>query len=564
TLMNLGLVATTSGAVDTWKNEYKNYYIGSNKVIILPDNDNPGKEYSKKVANSLTSGGIAKQVKIVNLPDLKEKGDITDWINSGHTKEELFELINKTNPLAIKTNPLAKPEKQSGETKNILDYTLHTDTWNGEQFSIRHGKDIRYCNKLKTWFIWSSKKWKEDETQQIQALAKETVRSYYERVSEYEGNEQKNFIKHIISSEGMVKRKLMVEAAMSEPEIGILPEIFDQDKWLLNLKNGTLNLQTKEFQEHKRENYITKLIDINYNPEAKCDIWINFLNKIFDNNQETIRFVQKAAGYSLTGLTIEQCIFILHGNGSNGKSTFINIIKEILSDYAQQTPTETFLEKKNNNGATNDLARLRGARFVASVETEQGRNFAEALVKQISGEDTISARFLHKEFFDFKPECKIWIATNHKPKIKNTDHAIWRRIKLIPFQVTIRDEEKDLNLMHRLGESKEGILNWMIQGCYLWQQEKLGIAEEIRKATKSYREEMDVIGAFLDECCLIDIHCRSSAKELYSNYAEWANQNGEYVISQTLFGTRLSERGFEKEKSTSGVNRNKFVYLGIG
>jgi len=445
------------------------------------------------------------------------------------------------------------------------DITFYTDTWNGEEFVRKYGDIIRYCEEWKQWFIWDERKWKGDNTRKIQSLAKETVRSLYNRISEVSDDKERNVLmKHIQNSESMTKRRFMVEAAMSESGIPVTPDIFDHNKMILNLSNGELDLKTGKIQDHKKENYITKMVDITYNPDATCPTWISFLNKIFKDNQKVIRFIQNAVGYSLTGLTIEQCIFILHGNGSNGKSTFINIIKEILGEYAQQTPSETLMEKKNTGTATNDLARLRGTRFVASVETEQGKNFAEALVKQISGDDTISARFLHKEFFEFVPECKIWIATNHKPKIKNTDNAIWRRIKLIAFAVTISDEEKDKDLMNKLRAEKEGILTWMIQGCLNWQINGLQEPDEVKAATKGYREEMDIIGAFIEENCVIGLGYRSTAKELYDCYSNWCEENGEYVLSQRIFGLKLSERGYEREKCFSGYNRGKHIYIGIG
>jgi putative DNA primase/helicase len=275
---------------------------------------------------------------------------------------------------------------------------------------------------------------------------------------------RQQFVKHVVSSESLQKRKAMLQLA--ESELPILPDDLDHDVWLLNLSNGTYNLKTGTIQEHKRENLITKKIDVSYNKDASCPIWLNFLNKIFNNNSETINFVKKAIGYSLTGSTQEQCIFILYGIGCNGKSTLINIVKEILGDYSQQTPSETLMVRKYTGNVPNDIASLKGVRFVSSVETDEGRGFAESLVKQLTGDDFISARFLRQEFFEFKPECKIWLASNHKPQIRGTDHAIWRRIRLIPFTVTIPEEEKDFNLLDKLRSEKEGILSWAIDGCW--------------------------------------------------------------------------------------------------
>ncbi len=498
------------------------------------------------------------------------------------TKEALAEIRKKKRPRIEKpkkSSPLPKPETaQEGEIiwgnmevhdtppEKNTSLNFYTDTWNGEQLVKRHGENIRYCAKWKSWILWNKKRWEEDESIKIQAMAKDTIKNFHKLIGKIEDEKERDqFINHIKSSESMTKRRYMVEAAMSEPGIPVMPNIFDNNKWLLNLNNGTLNLESMELKEHRREDYIMKLIDSNYNPEAKCETWLKFLDRIFGGNKSLINFVQRIAGYALTGLTVEQCIFILYGSGSNGKSTFINMIKEVLCDYAQQTPSETLMEKRNTGGVSNDLARLRGARFVASIETEQGKCFAEALVKQLSGgDDTITARFLNKEFFEFVPECKIFIATNHKPKIKNTDHAIWRRIKLIPFTVTIPEEEKDLKFMDKLRKEKEGILAWMVEGCKLWQSEGLQTPEEVIAATQEYKEEMDVIGAFIDECCVVGLKYRTLAKDLYEIYSKWCEENGEYTMSQRSFGLKLTDRGYERTRVFSGHNRGKFAYVGLG
>lgn len=239
-------------------------------------------------------------------------------------------------------------------------------------------------------------------------------------------------------------------------------------------------------------------------------------------------------------------------------------INELLGDYAQQTPSETLMTKKHTGGIPNDLARLRGSRFVSSVETEEGKAFAEVLVKQLSGDDVICARFLFKEFFDFRPECKIWLASNHKPRIKGTDYAIWRRIRLIPFNVTIPEEERDSRLLEKLREEKEGILNWAVEGCNLWQQEGLKAPDEVKKATQKYREEMDILGGFIEECCIIGNDYSASAKNLYDCYSKWCEENGEQAISQTAFGLKLTERGLTKQQSTLGITKGRIFYSGIG
>jgi putative DNA primase/helicase len=266
-----------------------------------------------------------------------------------------------------------------------------------------------------------------------------------------------------------------------------------------------------------------------------------------DGNQDLIKFLQKAVGYSLTGSTREQVIFMFDGSGANGKSTFITLVLSLLGDYAQQTPTETLLRKQG--GIPNDIARLKGARFVAAVEAESGRQLAEVLIKQLTGGDRITARFLYKELFEFEPTFKLFLAVNHKPNIKGTDHAIWRRVHVIPFKVTIPPEERDRNLGEKLKAEHPGILRWAVEGCLLWQKEGLGVPESVTEATNDYRAEMDVIVDFIAECCEIDPTAKTKFSDLYRRYIEWSNENGQLNVSAPEFGQRLMEHGFPSDRN---------------
>jgi putative DNA primase/helicase len=258
-------------------------------------------------------------------------------------------------------------------------------------------------------------------------------------------------------------------------------------------------------------------------------------------------FVQKAAGYSLTGDTREQVAFFPWGSGANGKSTFLNAIQGVLGDYAKQTPLETLLLKREG-GIPNDLARLHGARFVSAVETESGRRLAEAQLKQMTGGDRLVARFLHQEFFEFVPMFKVWLATNHRPLIRGTDHAIWRRIRLIPFTVRIPDSEQDRELAEKLKAEYPGILRWLAEGCLAWQAEGLGAPEPARSATEGYRREMDALAPFLAERCFTGTAAPLEAKVgkavLYAEYSAWCANAGETLLSQSDFGKALRDRGF--------------------
>jgi putative DNA primase/helicase len=428
-----------------------------------------------------------------------------------------------------------------------------TDIGNAERLVYRFGDKIRYCHLWKKWLIWDERRWCPDETTYIKELAKKTVRSIYQEAKDNEDDSKRQSLaKHAVASESESRIRAMVSLAQSDTSVAISPDDFDQDKFLFNCLSGTINLKTGNISPHRKEDYITKIAKVYFDPTARCPQWQNFLNRIMDNNKNLIEFLKRAVGYSLTGDISEQCLFIFFGSGANGKSTFLNTINMITGDYGQQTTTET-LHVKKPGAISNDLARLKDARFVTASEAESGQQFAESLIKQMTGEVMISARFLYQELFDFEQTYKIFLGTNHKPVIKGTDNAIWRRIKLIPFEVTIPEYEMDRNLLNKLKDEHSGILAWAVNGCLEWQKKGLGIPEEVSEATAEYRDEMDSVSSFIHECCIEGNGYHVLSRDLYIEYMKWCDENGDPPLNKNAFGRQLSEKGFTSSRLTKGA-----------
>jgi putative DNA primase/helicase len=436
-----------------------------------------------------------------------------------------------------------------------------TDLGNSERFISRHGEDVLFCYAWGKFLVWTGSKWERDETGKLHRLAKATVRSIYQEAADTEDEkERKALADHAKRSEAEARIRSMLELAKSE--VPVSSEDLDARPWFLNVQNGTVDLRTGNLYPHRQEDLMTKLAPVRYDPDAKAPTWTAFLERVLP--AEDLRsFVQRAVGYSATGDTSEQCMFINHGGGANGKSTFQETIAVALGDYAMRAPTEMLLARRAG-GIPNDVARLKGSRFVAASETEEGRRLAESLIKDLTGQDTITARFMRAEWFDFKPTHKLWLSTNHKPEIRGTDAAIWRRIRLVPWGVTIPPAEQDKRLAAKLRDELPGILAWIVQGCLEWRREGLQPPDEVKRATGRYRAEMDVLAAFIDEECVIYEHANATAKALYSAYREWCEENGEKPESQRRFGGRLKERGFENGKITAGPHKGNVEWYGIG
>ncbi|MBF0098937.1 MAG: hypothetical protein HQM04_09635 [Magnetococcales bacterium] len=451
-------------------------------------------------------------------------------------------------------------KRQLANAREINIASHESDIANESQFGLnsrlvrKFGDIIRHCQPFKKWFIYNGKKWQEDQSEMMMKLAKETVRGIYQESAKSDDlSRRQSLAKFALSCEKLSHLTAMI--TLSKSDVPILPEQFDSNQWLFNVSNGTIDLKSGKLMPHVRTDFIRKMSKVPFDKNATAPTWERFLRDVFSGDEALIRFIQKAAGYSMTGSTEEQCLFFLYGKGKNGKSTFTETLQLLFDDYAMRLSTEALLSSRHGEkDASNDIARLAGMRMVVTSEIPDDQRLNESKVKDLTGGDTITARFLYGEFFDFKPSHKLWIFGNHKPVIKGIDLGIWRRIRLIPFKVTFTDETADPKLKGNLIDELPGILKWMVDGCLLWQQEGLGLPAAIADATEEYRSEMDQIGPFIAECCVIGEGYYVKSGELFKAYQSWCRETGAREVSQTRFGAYLTDQGFISPNSPIRVD----------
>lgn len=427
------------------------------------------------------------------------------------------------------------------------------DTGNAQRFVDLFGDKVRYCYTDKRWLWYDGRKWCTDMTGAVKRLADKAVAcmsaelKVYEQTDADEGTDMaKAFEKHMKSSRSNKSKNAMLNEVMHH--VPILPSQLDRYKAALNTPGGVIDLKSGAFAPHDPKNYFTKITAVEYSENADCPRWTAFLDDIFGGDKDLIRYVQKAVGYSLTGATSEQCAFFLYGTGRNGKSTFLDIIRDIFGDYAANIQPETIMVRNSQGSAINsDIARLKGARLVTSVEPNEGVRINEGLLKQLTGDDTVTARKLYGDEFEFKPEFKLWMATNHKPVIRGTDTGIWRRIHMIPFTCVIPEGKVDRRLKYKLSAELTGIFRWAVEGCLLWQKEGLKMPRAVLEEVREYRREMDVISAFVEDKCTVGKGLSVQSSALYAAYLRWADSGNEYKMSNTKFGLEIAKR-FEKVK----------------
>ena len=426
----------------------------------------------------------------------------------------------------------------------------YTDAGNARRLVAASGHQLRYCGPWGTWLVWDGRRWQRDSRGQIFERAKAVAAALFEDARQLVGDERKAAMRWAMLSESAGRIEAMVKLARSEPTIPVDPDELDADPWVLNVANGVIDLRTGRLLSHDPKRLITKMADVAHDETAESPIWNAFLAQILPD-ADVREFVRRWAGYCLTGDVTEHKIVFAFGAGANGKTTLLSALAHVLGDYARQAAPDLIMRRRDDPHPTG-LADLHGARLVLASETAQGRHIDEALVKRLTGGDRVSARHMHKDFFEFAPTHKIVVATNHRPGIEGTDHGIWRRIRLVPFGVVIDDEDQDRQLEEKLRGEAPGILQWALDGCSRWRLQGLTDPTAVLAATADYRAEMDVLGDFISDCCILVAGTTSKAGDLYGEYVRWAEATGERPLSQRKFGSSLRERGLTK-RTSNGV-----------
>lgn len=536
-------VATTGaqGADDTERWRSYAEFLRGRACVVIPDNDPRGLRHARGVCDYLD--GIAGSVKLVELSEVGSKGDVSDWLDADNDVDDLWRLIVEApawDPAAVVPEP---PRVIPAELANF------TELGNAQRLVEAHGDRIRFCKSLGQWYEWDGARWAPDHTEGIWRRTKDCVRQMGREATEtLDDARRKAILKWALKSEEKKTITAMIDLARSEPGIAIMPDDLDRDPWMLNCPNGTVDLKTGRIHPHRREDLFSKITLTSCGGE--CPRWLEALKTIFDGDGDLVSYVRRALGYSLTGNTGEHALFLCYGTGRNGKNTILDTARTILGDYATVANPRMFLATGQGDHPAM-LADLMGRRFVPTSEVEEGERLAESLVKRVTGDKTLKARFMRQNPFEFPVLFKLWMLANCKPEIQGRDEGIWSRVRIIPFDVFIPTEKRIKNFSDVLvAEEGPGILRWMVDGCLDWQ--RVGLAEPARivEAVNCYRSEQDTLGDYLNQRCILNEAVRIKIGVLYSDYVKWCKENGEKsVLTNRKFGSEMTRRDFKLYES---------------
>lgn len=581
---------------DEMKKLFK-FIFGEDKVIPITKNASPIKpvdlsirEIIEKAENSRTgkrfklfmSGGWEEFYNSQSEADMAFANDLAFWCGKDFTKMDTIfrnsSLIREKydEKRGATTYGKALLNKAINETSEVyspknddegLNYDLsfmdsqqevvhHSmdDMGNAQRFLDAFPDKFLYSYTDKKWFDYTGSHWEEDTKGVVyqaadlipQRMLKENL-VLPDSLSEKEAQKaQDKWAKFISKTRNNSAKKNMLEEVKHHVSVG--HGDFDKDNMLLNTASGYVDLTTGELHDHDVKRRFSMETAAEYSSATDCPRWIEFLNQIFDGDQELIHYIQKAFGYMITGSITEQVMFVFYGAGRNGKSVLTSIIQDILGSYAKTINVSNLMVQRGNSGPNSEIARLENARLVVTNEANEGDRLDESLIKQLTGGDRIVSRFLYGQEFEFTPRFKLLMVTNHKPNIYGTDDGIWRRMVMIPFNVQIPKDKIDKKLKYKLQAEAAGILNWIVEGCLMWQSEGLEPPQSVKREVTEYRNEMDEIAEFIEEKCEVNPQFEVKSSELYQAYKDWALSTSHHVFSSTTFGKKMADKFSKKHK----------------
>lgn len=494
-------------------------------------------------ANTVASA-VLRVAQQIGLGESEAEATIRSGLSAGQRSPRTLELAAEAVTARVTElvlhDPLAEELAALGET----------DADNAQRLARRFGRDL-VCTPGKQYLVYDGQRWQQDDGRRRFGFAEETARTIAGEVAHLPDPPEKArraaFAKASLSK-GALDRMLDVAQHRLMKE----DRLFDADPFFLNTANGTLDLRTGGLRPHASTDLLTKLVPVTYDPHATCPTFEGFLERALKNDRPLVAYVQRAVGYTLTGAMGEQVFFFPYGPGGTGKSTLVNLVRDLLGDYGLHTPTETFVAKQYDNGATADLARLAGARMVTAVEVNWSRQIDEARVKMLTGGDPITARHLYHGFFTFQPTCKLWFVANDLPGVRGTAEAFWRRVHVIPFEVIIPKDERDDRLIEKLKAEAPGILAWAVRGCLAWQREGLNPPEAVRRGTEGWQEKADHLRRFCTEELILDAEHFVRAGELHDHYQRWCEVHGEKALDVRKFKAALLGRNLTHKEDRQG------------
>jgi putative DNA primase/helicase len=492
---------------------------------------------------------VAKQVAEVALRIGLDPQEIRPTIESGRTAgarhpRRLPFLKEPAQRVAVPPSP-KKPDSIAERLAKLGE----NDTDNAQRFAVRYGRKVIYTPG-RGYLVFDGKRYRPDSLHQCMELAKETARRI-EREARYLIDKRDQGLRIKFSQASLSQGSLERMLNLAKPLLAVEDSKLDADPWLLNTETGTVDLRTGRLEKHDARDLITKMASVAANPKAECPVFMKFIDRITDGDVEVMKYIQKCEGYTLTGLTSEQVLFFLYGEkGNNGKSTLVNTLRAMLGDYGVHTPTETLVVKQYDNAIPADLARLAGARMVTAIEANFNRQLNEARIKGMTGGDPITARLLYSNYSEFTPEFKLWLTANDRPRVRETDDAFWRRVRVVPLEVEIPLDDRDRDLPNKLKAEWPGILNWAVRGCLKWQREGLAEPGTVRQATADWRKAADHLTRFVREALILDPEGAVSALALYNHYKGWCGKTGERPMSTKAVKAGLSNSFDVKHKRT--------------